>query len=128
LHRTLVKNIEEKPITDNAVQITNFSEDTYVRENTYFREPSTFDKNTDKRGDTKNVGLNSSIHTNAAARSISDLYLITTRLTVSVHYHKVQAETLPISRSQSLPWSTLAVELVNFCAGEAAQSIQQVLA
>ena len=75
LHRTLVKNIEEKPITDNALQITNFSEDTYVRENTYFREPSTFDKNTDKGGNAKDIGFHSTLCTNTAARSISNLYL-----------------------------------------------------
>jgi len=74
LHRSLVKNIEEKSIaTYDTIQITDFAEDTYVGGS------STFDKNTNKRSNTEDIGLYSSVHTNAAGRSIPYLYLMRTR-------------------------------------------------
>jgi len=65
----MVEINKEKPLT-YTIQITNVTGDTY------FGGSSTFDKNTNKRSNTKNVGLYSTIHTNATARSIPSLYLM----------------------------------------------------
>ena len=69
----MVEINKEKPLT-YTIQITDVTDDTY------FGGSSTFDKNTNERSHTKNVGLYSTIHTNAAARSIPYLYLIKTKI------------------------------------------------